>query len=129
VNPELAIRCIGVSHLLQPPLTLLLSKRLGLARAFLNLAPLPSLVAHNMAVASVMLPTCAGMIVGLAAADVARGGSLRSLAWLLVAFWTWRLARQRLLRPHLSGAWHWGLIAIFVVQGPLLGVLLLACMR
>jgi hypothetical protein len=120
----LIIRCIGVSHLLQPPLTLLLAKRLGLARAFRTLAPLPALVAQNMGVASVSLPTCAGLVVALTADDVARGGSYQYLAWLLAAFWTWRLVRQRLLRPHMPRAWHWGLTAIFAVQGPLFAALL-----
>jgi hypothetical protein len=78
-----------------------------------------------MGVASVSLPTCAGLIVALTADDVARGGPVQYLAWLLVAFWTWRLVRQRLLRHHLPGAWHWGLTAIFAVQGPLFGALLL----
>lgn len=125
MNLELAIRCIGISHLLQPPLTLLLARRLGLARAFASLPPFASLVVHNMAVASVILPTSAGLIVAHAAADVAHGGAVRYLAWLLVFFWTWRLSRQVRLAPLLPTPWHWGLSAIFSVQGPLLGTLLL----
>jgi hypothetical protein len=125
VSAALFIRCVGMSHLLQPPLTLLLSRRLGLARAFRRLEPLPAMVAHNMAVASVLLPTSAGLIVALAAEDVAAGGPIRELAWLLAAFWTWRLARQALLRPHVPRGWHWGLSAIFVAQGPAFGALLL----
>jgi hypothetical protein len=129
VSPAFAIRLVGLSHLLQPPLTLLLAKRLGLARAFGTLAPLPALVASNMGFASVALPTSAGLIVAFAADDVARGDSIRYLAWLLAAFWTWRLVRQRLLRPHLPRAWHWSLTAIFAVQGPLFGALLLWTQR
>lgn len=122
---QLAIRCIGISHLLQPPLTLLLARRLGLTRAFTSLPPLASLVVHNMAVASVLLPTSAGLIVGLAAEDILNGGAVRYLAWLLVLFWTWRLWRQARLAPLLPTPWHLGLSAIFSVQGPLLGILLL----
>ncbi len=124
MNLQLAIRCIGISHLLQPPLTLLLARKLGLRRAFACLPPSASLVVHNMAVASVALPTSAGLIVALGAEDVAHGGALRYLAWLLVLFWTWRLSRQLRLASLLPTPWHWGLSAIFSVQGPLLGILL-----
>jgi hypothetical protein len=119
-----AVRVLGISHLLQPPLTLWLSRRLGLAKAFTELPPLPAHVARNMGLASVALPTCAGILVGLAADDVVAGGPARMFAWLMAAFWCWRLWRQTVLWPLLPVGWRWGLAAIFVAQGPLLAGLL-----
>jgi hypothetical protein len=126
MNVELPIRCIGFSHLLQPPLTLLLARRLRLDVEFSSLGPLSSQIARNMAFASVFLPTCAGLLVGLSAPQVARGGSLGALAWLLAVFWTWRLTREIAMGPLLPKSWHWTLSAIFCVQGPVLAALLLA---
>ncbi len=120
----LAIRIIGASHLLQPPLTALLARRMGLRDAFASLPRLPAQVAVNMGIASVALPTTLGCLVGVFAGEAAGGGGMRALAWLLAAFWTWRLARQRALGPDLPRAWHWTLAGIFVVQGPLFALLL-----
>jgi hypothetical protein len=121
---ETLIRCIGVSHLLQPPLTLLLAKQLGLERDFARLPPLSAQVARNMGFASVALPTSAGLVVALGARDVVAGGPMVLLAWTMAAFWTWRLSRQRALGPLLPRTWHWGLCAIFCVQGPLFAAVL-----
>lgn len=122
---QFAIRIVGLSHLLQPPLTLALAKRLGLARAFDALPPLPAAVARNMGFASVFLPTLAGTITAISADEIVRGGGVRYLAWLLCAFWTWRLWRQTILGPLLPRAWHVGLCAIFIVQGPIFALVLL----
>jgi hypothetical protein len=125
MNLPLAIRWIGASHLLQPPVTLLLAQRLGLGRSFAGLSPLPAQICRNMAVASVALPTCCGCLVALFADEAATGGAARALAWALAAFWTWRLSRQRALGPLFPRTWHLLLTAIFVTQGPILGALLL----
>jgi hypothetical protein len=122
---QFAIRCVGISHLLQPPLTLWLARRLRLADSFQGLPPLPAHVLRNMAFASVALPTALGVLVGISANDVVHGGSPRILAWLLAGFWIWRLWRQAILGPLLPPPWRWGLAAIFVAQGPLLAALLL----
>jgi hypothetical protein len=122
---ETAIRCIGASHVLQPPMTLLLARRLGLRRAFSELPPLATQVAHNMAFASVFLPTFGGLLIAWSAHDVACGAAIRHLAWLLAAFWTWRLSRQIAIRSLLPAAWHWGLSVIFWIQGPLFAIVLL----
>lgn len=124
MNLPFVIGCVGFSHLLQPPVTLLLAKRLRLARAFSSLGPLAAQIARNMAFASVFLPTCAGVVVGLSAKEVVAGGAARDLAWVLAAFWSWRLARQMALRTLMPARWHWGLCAIFFVQGPALAALL-----
>jgi hypothetical protein len=122
---QFALRCIGASHLLQPPLTLLLSRQLGLARAFSELPPLPAEVARNMGLASVALPTCLGGLVSLSAPDVASDRTVRILAWMLALFWTWRLSRQIAIGPLMPRAWHWVLLAIFFTQGPAFLVVLI----
>ena len=124
MNFGFAIRCIGASHLLQPPLTFLLAKRLDLPRAFSVLPPLAAQIARNMAFASVFFPTAVGVLIALFSGDVVTGGSMRWLAWLLAAFWTWRMLRQVIVGPLMPMAWHCTLCGIFAVQGPLLaGVL------
>ena len=123
---ELIVRAIGYSHGLQIPLTILLSKRLDLVRPFSDLALLPAQIARNMAFASVILPTCCGSILGLWASDVVAGGPLRALAWVMAAFWTWRLWRQLVLRRFFPAWWNWGLGVIFCVQGPTLAIVLVA---
>ena len=126
---DTALCCIGFGHLLQPPLTLLLARRLGLRRAFESLPAVAYRVAQNMAVASVALPTSLGVLLALHAPEASRLGWSWTLGLGLSLFWTWRLERQlRALAPLLwpvSHAWHLVLTAIFVVQGPLLGALLL----
>jgi hypothetical protein len=124
MNLVFAIRLIGASHLLQPPLTALLARRLGLRAAFSGLPPLPAAIATNMGVASVALPTSLGCLVAVFAGEAVTGGGMRGLAWLLSAFWLWRLVRQQALGSHLPRTWHVALSAIFVVQGPLLAALL-----
>ena len=124
------VRWIGLSHLLQPPLTLLLasSRGLDLRRGLVCQSRLAAAVAHNMAVASVALPTTLGLLLALRAEDVLRAGTTRDLALLLAAFWSWRLYRQvRALGP----SWprplrsvHGLLLGIFLAQGPVLAGLL-----
>jgi hypothetical protein len=122
----LAIQAIGWSHLLQPPLTLLLARQLRLEPAFSALPPLAAQIARNMAFASVGLPTATGVLVAIAAEEVVAGGCMRYLAWLLAAFWSWRLYRQVNIGQMMPTGWHWGLCAIFVVQGPVFAVVLIA---
>jgi hypothetical protein len=123
------VRCIGLSHLLQPPLTLLLARQLGLKRAFEALPPFAFRVAQNMAIAAVALPTSLGVFVALHAHDAVLFGPTWSLALGVALFWTWRLERQlRAVGPLLADSnrfWHPLLTLIFVVQGPLLGGLML----
>jgi len=130
MDTESAIRCIGLSHLLQPPLTLLLARRLRLRPAFESLPPVAFRVAQNMAVAAVALPTSLGVFVALNAADAFRVGPTWSLALGVALFWIWRLERQlRALGPLLSRSsrvWHPLLTVIFVVQGPVFCALLLS---
>lgn len=130
MNVEPVIRWIGISHLLQPPITLALSRMLKLAPAFSALPALAGEIARNMAFASVGLPTSLGLLIAIHARDVARGGPMQSVAWLAAIFWTWRLLRQL----NLASLWpndrrrtrlcHHLLALIFVVQGPVLGTLL-----
>jgi hypothetical protein len=121
---KLAVQLIGSSHLLQPPLTLLLARQLRLEPAFSGLPPLAAQIARNMAVASVGLPTATGVLVALGAEDVLAGGLMRYVAWMLAAFWSWRLYRQMMIGAMMPTGWHWVLCAIFVVQGPVMGVVL-----
>jgi hypothetical protein len=127
---ETAIRVIGFSHLLQPPLTTLLARRLGLREAFDALPKLALGVARNMAVAAVALPTSLGLFMAWQAPEVVAHGSAWSVALATSAFWTFRLERQlRSIGPLLRGKerfFHPVLTAIFVVQGPVLALLLLA---
>ena len=100
---ETTLRCIGYSHLLQPPLTLLLAQRLRLRPAFEGLPPVAFRVAQNMAVAAVALPTSLGLFIALHARDVAELGPTWGLALGVALFWTWRLERQlRVLGPLLA---------------------------
>jgi hypothetical protein len=128
------IRAIGISHLLQPPLTLFLAsdRGLGLRAALTSRTALGSQVLHNMAFASVCLPTALGLVLALYPAEVTRAGAARALALLVASFWSWRLYRQLFaLRPlwpkgsQLGQALNAILIVIFAVQGPGLGLLLL----
>jgi hypothetical protein len=130
MNTESVVRFIGLSHLLQPPLALLLTRRLELARALAVCPPLVAQVGRNMAIASIALPTALGLLLALHAHDVGAGPA-RSLAWLVSAFWSWRLIQQW----RAAGIWgarngagrlfHWCLSTIFVVQGPGLALCLL----
>lgn len=125
----LAIQAIGFSHLLQPPLTLLLARQLRLEPVFAGLPPLAGHIARNMAFASVCLPTAAGVLVAFGAEEVVAGGVVRYLAWIMAFFWSWRLYRQTKLGPFLPAAWHWTLCTIFVVQGPLLAMVMVMVQR
>lgn len=123
------VRWIGFSHLLQPPLTLLLAspRGLDLRRSLVPSSPLAAAVAHNMAIAAVALPTSLGLLLAWRPADVFRAGTARDLALLLAAFWSFRLYRQmRALGPSWPQSLrslHYFLLGVFVVQGPLLGCL------
>jgi hypothetical protein len=129
MSPETIVRWIGIGHLLQPPLTLLLARRLRLKPAFESLPPVAYRVAQNMAIAAVVLPTSVGVFIALHAADALRFGPIWSLALGDALFWTWRLERQiRVLGPLFGRIrlWHGLLTAIFLVEGPLFGGLLVA---
>lgn len=123
------IAAIGGSHLLQPPLTLLLSRRLGLASSFKTLPPLASAIAQNMALASVAMPTTLGVWLAIHAQRALEPGAVQQMAVLLGLFWCWRLVRQLGALRRVWGAahrgWIGGLAAIFVLQGPVLLALLL----
>jgi hypothetical protein len=128
------IRIIFISHLLQPPLTLLLASARGLdlRAALAPKTPFVAQILQNMALAAVCLPTALGLLLALHPAEALRPGVGRSVAVLLSAFWCWRLYRQLFV---LGPAWpktggraaglHPLLVAIFVTQGPVLGLLLL----
>lgn len=127
---EAAVQWIGFSHLLQPPLALLITRRIELARALAACPPLVAQVARNMAIASILLPTALGVLLALHAHEVAVASSGRSLAWLVSAFWSWRLAQQWRAAavwrggPRAGRLLHWCLSAIFLAQGPALALLL-----
>jgi hypothetical protein len=130
MNDSELVRWIGFSHLLQPPLTLLLAgpRGLDLRRSLVCQSRLAAAVAHNMAVASVALPTSLGLLLAWRADDVLHAGTARDLALLLAVFWSWRLYRQvRALGPSWPSslrALHGSLLVIFLAQGPLLAALL-----
>jgi hypothetical protein len=130
-----AVRLIGLTHALQPPLTLLLASErgLGLRAAIATRNRLAAAVVHNMAIAAVALPTTLGLLLAYHGGDVLDAGAARTLALLLALFWSWRLARQltalRLEWPRGRSLDVWlerCLIGIFVLQGPVLGCLVLA---
>lgn len=128
------IRVIGLSHLLQPPLTWLLAGRHGvdLRAAITSRTPLGTEVVANMALASVSLPTALGCLLAAYASDAQQAGPARAFGLLLATFWSWRLYRQLFV---LGPCWpastrgaallHWLLVLIFAVQGPCLGGLIL----
>jgi len=133
--PEL-IRIIGVSHLLQPPLTLLLAgpKGVDLRAQLFPSTLLAREVLSNMAFASVFLPTALGLLLACYPTLALEPGPVRALATLLSAFWCWRLYRQLFvlgpLWPRVVGrSSHLNalLSLIFAVQGPGLGVLVICC--
>jgi hypothetical protein len=122
---------IGLTHLLQPPLTVYLAgpRGLNLKGAISSTTPLGAVVLHNMAFASIGLPTALGILLTVHARELSEPGAARSLALLLAGFWSWRLYRQlTALRRH----WPEGprqlrraqvlLSMIFFVQGPLLAL-------
>lgn len=127
------IRLIGISHLLQPPLTWFLASPRGLdLRGEVNArSPLAAGVVHNMAVAAVVLPTALGVLLALYPAATLCSGPARAAGFLVAGFWCWRLYRQLFV---LGSAWpstgpaagiHRMLLAIFTMQGPGLALLLL----
>ena len=127
------IRWIGISHLLQPPLTALLAAPSGmdLRSALVPKTHLAAEVLHNMAIASVCLPTLLGVLLACYPAEVLRPGAAHSLAALVSIFWCWRLYRQLIVLRPLWPTSGQGvamlnplLVLIFVVQGPGLGLLL-----
>jgi hypothetical protein len=129
MNSVDVIRWIGISHVLQLPLTLFLAspRGLDLRRRLTPDGPLGEAVIRNMAVASVMLPTGLGLLLALHAQDAIRPGLARMLGALLSAFWCFRLHRQLFVlhkawprRPRRIAHLDWLLALIFVVQGPLL---------
>jgi hypothetical protein len=127
------VRLIGVSHLLQAPLTWLLAspRGLDLRGALSARSPLAAGVLHNMAVAAVGLPTALGL--GLAAypAEALRTGPAHAFGLLIAGFWCWRLYRQLLPLGRLwpargpAAPLHYVLLAIFATQGPGLALVLL----
>jgi hypothetical protein len=128
---ESAVAWIGWSHLLQPPVTAWLATRvLRLREAFDSLPTLPRRIAKIMGATSVLLPTALGVVVGSHPVDALANGPLRAIALVVAAcLWTPRLIAQLLYVgpafPHQQRTWHWALVVIFVVQGPLLTALLL----
>jgi hypothetical protein len=128
------IRAIGISHLLQPPLTLLLasSRGVSLRDAVVTRTRLAEAVVTNMALASVALPTALGALLAVYATEARDAGPARALGVVLSVFWCWRLYRQLFV---LRAVWPRStptatrldslLILIFVAQGPCLGWLLL----
>ena len=131
--PEL-IRIIGVSHLLQPPLTLLLagSKGIDLRAHVTPSMRLARKVLTNMAVASVCLPTALGVLLACYPTLALEPGPTRALGALVSVFWCWRLYRQLFVlgplwpRAARRGPWLNALLTvIFAVQGPGLGLLVI----
>ena len=128
------IRWVGISHLLQPPLTVLLAAPGGvdLRSALVAKTALAAEVLHNMAIASVCLPTLLGVLLACYPADVLRPGAAHAFAALVSIFWCWRLYRQLIV---LGSLWPKSgrfaailnplLALIFMVQGPGLGLLLI----
>ena len=120
----LMIRVIGLSHLLQPPLSAWLARRFALREVFGALPPLPRSIATNMGFASIVLPTGGGCLLALFGDEVLQGCGIFTLAWCMAAFWTWRLHRQAILRRFLPPAAHAVLCTIFLTQGPGLALVL-----
>ncbi len=127
---ETAIRWIGLSHLLQPPLAFMLTRRLALSSALSKSPPLLGAIMRNMVFASIALPTASGVLLAWHAHETAYPGLARSLAWTLSAFWCWRLTRQCSAssvwkRSATGGARLHGLLTlIFILQGPGLALVL-----
>jgi hypothetical protein len=130
------IQAIGWSHLLQPPLTMYLASDHGLAlkRCIRADTEVARGVLFNMGIASIALPTSLGLLLAHHAHGIRPGDAAASLAWLIAAFWSWRLYRQCRIRGAWArvrsgwdrrSMWPWWLLAgVFLVQGPVLGVLL-----
>lgn len=129
------IRLIGLSHLLQPPLTVLLAGPRGvdLRAAITPRTPFAAAVMTNMAFASVALPTALGCLLARYPGEALHPGPARAFGLLLAGFWSWRLYRQLFaLGPlwpaigHVASRLNQLLTLIFLVQGPCLGSLILA---
>ena len=121
-NPWIVlVELVGISHLLQPPLTARLARALGLREAFAGLPDLASGVAQNMALASVAIPTTLGVWLALHADQAFTPGAVQHVAVLLGLFWTWRLLRQYQLKAVWGAGrrgWWTVLTVIFICQGP-----------
>lgn len=135
MNAAECIRVIGLSHLLQPPLTILLAGAQGvdLRAAITARTPLAAAVMTNMAFASVALPTVLGCLLAYYSSDTLHAGAARTLGLLLAVFWSWRLYRQLfVLGPRWPASLrgqrrlHLLLALIFAIQGPCLGWLLVS---
>jgi hypothetical protein len=129
MNPAEIVCVIGWSHLLQPPVSAWMARRaaLDLETAFGQLTGLARPLANVMAAASILLPTAQGLLLATHA-ESATQGAMRSLALLVAAFWTCRLSAQVWLWRHWPvrfRRYYWTLLAIFIVQGPVLGGIVL----
>jgi hypothetical protein len=129
---HIAVAAIGWSHLLQPPVTLWLAKRvLGLASAFAALPSLANRIAHVMAVTAITLPTMLGVLCAMHPDAVLSAGAMRLVAFLLAGvLWTPRLFAQLFwigpMFPIGSKKIHLLLVTIFAAQGPAFLAVLLA---
>ena len=121
---HLTIVVIGLSHLLQPPITLWLAKRvLGLSHAFATLPTLASRIAQILGATAIAFPTSLGLLCAACADAALVGGPVRLIALCLSGlFWTPRLFLQLFwvgsAFPPDARKWHWLLVAIFLLQGP-----------
>jgi hypothetical protein len=130
---QIAIAVIGWSHALQPPTTVWLKSRVfRSSNSYETLAPLTRRVTEIMALTAVLLPTAIGIVIGNRPSETVSDSALRSIAFVLAGgLWTPRLIAQIFyvgpLFPRDARAWHWFLIFIFTLQGPVfLGILLSA---
>jgi hypothetical protein len=135
VNAADYICVIGLSHLLQPPLTMLLAGPQGvdLRAAITARTPLGAAVMTNMAAASVGLPTALGCLLAVYSSDALHAGPARAFGLLVATFWSWRLYRQVFVlgprwpaAPRTAPTLHLLLALIFAIQGPCLGWLILS---
>lgn len=124
------VELIGTSHLLQPPLTALLAKRLGLRQDIQARTEVGRSILGNLGFAAIVLPTSLGVVLAVHADATLVPGTARTLAHLLACFWLWRLYRQAALfgvwprTPGSTRSLYYLLVVIFLVQGPALGVAL-----
>ena len=128
---EALVAVIGWSHLLQVPITLGMKRRLfGVVSPFAGLPVLTKRISDIMALASLYVPTLVGLVIAQAPAAALRSSPIRTLAVAIaVGLWCPRLLAQLLyvgpVFPRDARRWHWLLVAIFGVQGPIfVGVLL-----
>jgi hypothetical protein len=123
VTAETTLKVLGLSQLIQAPVTAILAsdRVLGLRREIERLSPINGAIVRVLGGAVVVVLVALGLLVAIFPTDVARTDFGRALTVFLGAFWTARFLLQMWYGrrwPARAQAWHRFLLIVFLLQGP-----------